>query len=126
MSRDAGGFMYLKLEYRTREESGRQSISDEGLWAAVSSDGDIPHSVGGPHSKHRNSPLAVFQLAGFDGLGAITDSELISELTRRMKPPEFLARMGWEFEVEDLMLLLAARNGASIQRIPKHGERSIW
>lgn len=101
-------FLYLTLEYKTREESGNR-IFGEGLWATVRSDGHMPRSIGESNSRWCNSPLAVFQLAGFSGIDVLDDDQLMEELLRRMTPAQIVEHLKHEFTAEQLGAWLAER-----------------
>jgi hypothetical protein len=117
-------FMYLKLEYKTSEEAG-DMIFGEGLWATISTNGDL-RSLGGENSRMSNNPVGVFQLSGFDGLENISDDDLVKELLRRMGPEKLMERMGWQLDAEQLMIMLAARTGVKIQRTPPPRKSDSW
>jgi hypothetical protein len=80
-------FMYLYIEYKTKEETDGGIFSD-GLWASVH---EKDAWLGSENSRHSNAPLAVFQIAGFEGLSNISVDNLWDELLNRM-PMEELAK----------------------------------
>jgi hypothetical protein len=102
--------MYLRLEYKTREEGGNRIFS-EGLYATVTNDGAVPRhrSLGTSSSRMSNSPLGVFQLAGFDGIEAISEDDLIEELLRRTGVDQLMSRLRWKIPEEMLMTMLRER-----------------
>lgn len=128
-----GKFMYLRLEYVTRDNPGdkdprHHEIFGEGLWAVITNEGTTPRppsSLGGANSRWTNSPLGVFQLSGFDGIECIETDDLTAELLRRMTVEELMKHLSYKIPTERLVELLRGRAG--LPEVPEQrDQRRAW
>jgi hypothetical protein len=71
-------FMYLELSYVEDAEG----ILDNGVHAVVKNDGAF-NWLGSQNSRCSDTPFAVYQISGFDGLECIDDDSLWAELESR-------------------------------------------
>jgi hypothetical protein len=102
-------FMYLKLYWRTHKE--KSEIFGEGLYAKIESEGELPkrHSLGTSSSRMTHAPVAVFQLAGFEGLENIDTDELWTEIFSRCTTKELIHKLGQRMTADELVRELRSR-----------------
>jgi len=93
-------FMYLSIR-PDKEGKLHVRLQDNGSFKV--------HSLGGPNSRMTHDAEIIMRVEGFDGLDALADKDLVSELLRRFTTKELLQRLQIRLSNEELLQLVADR-----------------